>query len=176
MRFVLLFITSTLAIAGEFTTSLGDSNPYTISAIATDAAGNTYVVGTRELGGAVIFSSLTGAMLPVVFSSPGGGSDVFVTKLDPNGKLLFTDTFAGKGIDTGTAIALDPSGNIYIAGTTTSNDFPLSKPLQTQPNTSDSSSSSRATARRFSIPPTSAAPSARPPSPRSPRIPAAIFI
>jgi beta-propeller repeat-containing protein len=32
-------------------------------------------------------------------------------------KLLFTDTFAGKGIDTGTAIARDPSGNVYIAGT-----------------------------------------------------------
>jgi len=136
MRFALLLFTSTLAIAGEFTTSLGDANPYIISAIATDSAGNTYVVGTRELGYAFTFSILTGAMLPIVFESPGGGSDVFVSKLDPNGKLLFTDTFAGKGIDTGTAIALDPSGNIYIAGTTTSNDFPLSKPLQTQPNTS----------------------------------------
>jgi uncharacterized protein (TIGR03437 family) len=136
MRFALVFITSSLASAGEFTTSLGDVNPYVISALTTDSAGNTYVVGSRELGGTVTFSMLTGAMLPIVFESPGGGSDVFVSKLDPNGKLLFTDTFAGKGIDTGTAIALDPSGNIYIAGTTTSNDFPLSRPLINQPSTS----------------------------------------
>jgi uncharacterized protein (TIGR03437 family) len=140
MRFVLILITATLTIAGEFSTSLGDTYPRTISAIATDSAGNTYVVGSRQLGGGpyglliggVSFSGITG--LPSILSY--GGSDVFVTKLDPNGRVLFTDTFAGKGIDTGSAIALDPSGNIYIAGTTTSNDFPLSKALQTQPSTS----------------------------------------
>jgi uncharacterized protein (TIGR03437 family) len=136
MRFVLFFFfITTLAIAGDFTTSLGDSYPYMISAITTDSAGNTYVVGSRALGG-----SLTAAIgdLPQMLSiytpfySP---ADVFVTKLDPNGQVMFTDTFAGKGVDQGIAIALDPSGNIYIAGTTTSNDFPLSKALQTQPST-----------------------------------------
>jgi uncharacterized protein (TIGR03437 family) len=135
MRFVLILLSATVAIAGEFTTSLGDVNPYTISAITTDSAGNTYVVGSRALAGipttiAVIrdFSTLLNPYaIPAAF-------DVFVSKLDPNGKLLFTDTFAGKGIDTGKAIALDPTGNIYIAGTTTSTDFPLSKALQTQPN------------------------------------------
>lgn len=136
----LLFFISTLAIAGDFSTSLGDSYPYNISAITTDSAGNTYVVGSRALGGGTI---LYGGIFDPASIVPGygfqnflyGGSDVFVSKLDPNGKLLFTDTFAGKGIDTGTAIALDPSGNIYIAGTTTSPDFPLSKALQTTPNT-----------------------------------------
>ena len=115
-----------LIIAGEFTTSLGDAYPYTISAITTDSAGNTYVVGSRQLGTppAVVFD--------LEYIPPN--SDVFVTKLDPTGKLLFTDTFAGKGTDTGNAIAVDPTGNIYIAGTTTSPDFPLSKALQTQPS------------------------------------------
>jgi len=134
MRLVLFFI-STLAIAGDFTTSLGDTYPYTISAIATDAAGNIYVVGSRQFGSAGAFSFISGAAPPTVFLLPGG-SDVFVSKLDPNGQLLFTDTFGGKGVDQGIAIALDPSGNIYIAGSTTSPDFPLSKALQTQPNTS----------------------------------------
>jgi uncharacterized protein (TIGR03437 family) len=137
MRLVLFFI-STLVIAADFTTSLGDMYPYTISAITTDSAGNTYVVGSRQFGSfgfAGVFSIINGAAPPVVFSTPGG-SDVFVSKLDPNGQLLFTDTFAGKGVDQGNAIALDPSGNIYIAGSTTSPDFPLSKALQTQPNTS----------------------------------------
>ncbi|MGD1095600.1 MAG: SBBP repeat-containing protein [Bryobacteraceae bacterium] len=136
MRFVLFLSAATLVIAGEFTTSLSGFYPYTPSAIAADSAGNTYVVGSRVIG--VGFSGMFGlvAVGPVLslFSS---GSDVFVTKLDPNGKILFTDTFAGKGVDTGTAIALDPAGNIYIAGSTTSPDFPLSKALQTEPNTTD---------------------------------------
>jgi hypothetical protein len=41
MRFVLILLTSTLAVAGEFTTSIGDAYPYSVSAIATDSAGNT---------------------------------------------------------------------------------------------------------------------------------------
>lgn len=140
MRFVLFLIACLPAIAGEFTTALGAVYPYMVSAIATDSAGNTYVVGSRQLGGGVpveVIGVLSPTPLPPVIVSPYfyyGGSDVFVSKLDPNGKVLFTDTFAGKGVDTGTAIALDPSGNIYIAGTTTSPDFPLSKALQTQPN------------------------------------------
>jgi uncharacterized protein (TIGR03437 family) len=107
-----------------------------ISAITTDAAGNTYVVGSRALGGSPnVVIGVIGALPPVTRATVFyGGSDVFVSKLDPNGQVLFTDIFAGKGVDTGTAIALDPSGNIYIAGTTTSNDFPLSKALQTQPS------------------------------------------
>ncbi len=136
MRFI-LFLISTLAIAGDFTSSLGDTYQYMISAITTDSAGNTYVVGSRAIGGAYFTGVFTGVPLSITTIGSfflAGGSDVFVSKLDPNGQLLFTDTFAGKGVDTGTAIALDPSGNIYIAGTTTSNDFPLSKALQTQPS------------------------------------------
>ena len=141
MRLGLLFITTIAALAGEFTTSLGDTYPYTISAITTDSAGNTYVVGSRQFGGSVpsIIIGVLSPTPPPVSISPYfyyAGSDVFVSKLDPNGKLLFTDTFAGKGSDTGTAIALDPTGNIYIAGITTSNDFPLSKPLISQPSSS----------------------------------------
>src|SRR5579871_6215190 len=140
MRFVLFLAAATVALAGQFTTSIGDAYPYNVSAITTDSAGNTYVVGSRALGG--VGTVLIGAIASTSIV-PGygfqtfvaGNSDVFVSKLDPNGKLLFTDTFAGKGVDTGTAIALDPSGNIYIAGTTTSPDFPLSKALQTTPNT-----------------------------------------
>ncbi len=52
---------------------------------------------------------------------------------DPGGKALFTNTFAGKGLDQGTAVAVDPAGNIYVAGITRSDDFPLTNALQTQP-------------------------------------------
>jgi hypothetical protein len=122
-----------LAVAGEFTTSLGDANPYTISAITTDSAGNTYIVGSRQLGGIPTTISIISGNLPSgILENAAPVTDVFVSKLDPNGKLLFTDTFSGKGYDIGTAIAVDPSGNIYIAGNTTSSDFPLCNALQRQ--------------------------------------------
>src|SRR6202034_4093207 len=108
MRFVLFLATAALAIAGKFSTSIGDIYPFIVSAMTTDAAGNTYVVGSRELGGGVptTIVPVLGTTPPVV-TSPYfyyNGSDVFVTKLDPDGNILFTDTFAGKGVDTGTAI------------------------------------------------------------------------
>jgi hypothetical protein len=114
MRFAFLVFAG-LADAGQFVTSLGDANAYTISAITTDSAGNTYVVGSRAFPGiptaiSVISGSANNAVLE---EETTGTTDVFVSKLDPNGKLLFTDTFSGKGVDTGTAIAVDPSGNIY---------------------------------------------------------------
>jgi uncharacterized protein (TIGR03437 family) len=127
MRCFLFLTVAGVSFAGQFTTSLGDSYPYVISAITTDSAGNTYIVGSRQLTPA-------GSVYVNVSTNLAAGTDVFVSKLDPSGNLLFTDTFAGKGVDTGTAIALDPSGNIYIGGTTTSPDFPLSEAQQTQSN------------------------------------------
>jgi len=103
------------ASAANYTTYIGDSFPYQVSAITTDANGNTYITGSRT-----ITNGQNG--LPL--------SDVFVSKLDPSGNISLIATFSGKGIDQANAIALDPSGNIYIAGATTSPDFPLHNPLQ----------------------------------------------
>ena len=124
MQFVLLLVAASVATAGEFTTSIGGIYPYAVSTITTDSAGNTYVVGSRRLPGSPSLIS--------PFAAGQADSDVFVTKIDPKGNVQFTDTFGGKGIDTGTAIAVDRSGNIYIAGITTSPDFPLSRALQTK--------------------------------------------
>ena len=138
MRLVLLVLIPTIATAGDFTTSLGDTYPYMVSAITTDAAGNTYVVGSRAVSGIVNTVSANVNFLPlgILENLLSSGSDVFLTKLDPNGKVLFTDIFGGKGSDVGAAIALDPVGNIYIAGATTSDDFPFE---QCATNTGESS-------------------------------------
>ncbi len=91
-----------------------------VAQVATDDAGNTYAVGSRYF-----------------MNPPGGGSirpsDVFVAKLDPAGALLFLATFSGKGNDEGRAIALDPAGNIYLGGVTTSVNFPLRNAIQPEP-------------------------------------------
>jgi uncharacterized protein (TIGR03437 family) len=104
--------------AASYTTYIGDTNQYQVSAIATDASGNTYVTGSRVI---VPASISTGA---------SAATDVFVSKLDPSGTLTPIGTFSGKGIDQANGIAVDPSGNVYIVGNTTSMDFPLHNPLQ----------------------------------------------
>ena len=106
------------AHAASYTTYIGDANQYQVSAIATDVNGNTYITGSR-------------AVVPATLSpySPAA-TDVFVSKLDPSGNLTLLGTFSGKGIDRAYGIAVDPSGNIYVVGNTTSTDFPLHNPLQ----------------------------------------------
>ncbi|HYL36114.1 MAG TPA: SBBP repeat-containing protein [Bryobacteraceae bacterium] len=51
--------------------------------------------------------------------------DAFVTKVAPDGSTaLFSTYFGGAGSDVANSIALDSTGNIYIAGTTSSADLP----------------------------------------------------
>jgi uncharacterized protein (TIGR03437 family) len=109
------------AHAASYTTYIGDANQYRVSAIATDASGNTYITGNRTVLSPYYAAAVT---------------DVFVSKLDPSGNLTPIGTFSGKGMDQANAIAVDPSGNIYIVGNTTSTDFPLHNPLQGLSNTS----------------------------------------
>jgi uncharacterized protein (TIGR03437 family) len=112
---VLLAVLASPAYSADFTAYIGDQNQYQVAAIATDSAGNTYVTGSR-----------------IIQVQPGDElDDVFVTKLDANGNILFTTTFGGKGSDQGNAIALDSAGNIWVGGSTSSEDFPLRGAVQT---------------------------------------------
>ncbi len=58
-------------------------------------------------------------------SSTLNSPDAFVTKLNPSGSALLYSTFVGGLLDDeANAIAFDTSGNAYIAGLTTSSDYP----------------------------------------------------
>src|SRR5262249_48749433 len=60
--------------------------------------------------------------------------DVFVTKVDPSGQsILYSTYLGGRSADVGTGIAADLAGNMYIAGTTSSADFPNRFPVQGLP-------------------------------------------
>jgi uncharacterized protein (TIGR03437 family) len=115
-------------LAAEYSTYIGDQYPRNVSAMATDAAGNTYITGWRVLAQPSAIDTYLGNSV----------ADIFLTKLDLNGAVVFTVALGAKGADRASAIALDPAGNIYVAGSTTSNDFPLSKALQTSPNSGGS--------------------------------------
>ena len=72
-------------------------------ALTTDASGNVFVAGQTscEIG-----SGMTHA----------GGTDGYLTKLDSSGTHVWDKQFGGTGDDRATAIAVDGSGNIYVAG------------------------------------------------------------
>jgi beta-propeller repeat-containing protein len=110
-RIALFSLICATAFSADFTTYIGDSHAYQVTAIATDSAGSTYVTGSRVIA--------------------PNSTDVFVTKLDSSGAVVFTATFGGKALDQANAIALDASGNIWVGGRTSSNNFPLHDALQT---------------------------------------------
>jgi uncharacterized protein (TIGR03437 family) len=109
-RLTFLFACAWGAAGADYTTYIGDAFPYTVKAITTDAKGNTYATGSRT-----VTANLT---------------DVFVSKIDPLGNVTLIATFSGKGSDQGNGIAVDAAGNIYVAGYTSSADFPLLHPSQ----------------------------------------------
>jgi len=102
-----------------YSTYLGGANNDNASAVAVDAAGNAYVTGITA--SATNFPTTAGAFQTTL----GGGSDAFVTKLNPTGTALIYSTFlGGSDFDTGVGIAVDASGNAYVTGSTASTNFP----------------------------------------------------
>jgi Beta-propeller repeat len=106
-----------------YSTYLGGSGgsvlfPEQGNSIAVDASGNAYIVGTTSSADFPTLNPLQGAYL-------GSDADAFITKLDPTGsKLVYSTYLGGTGIDVATAVRLDPSGNVFVAGYTSSPDFP----------------------------------------------------
>jgi hypothetical protein len=67
--------------------------------VLVDSSGNVYVTGiTRSLG------------------ASNGAGDVLLLKYDSSGNLLWQKTWGGLKDDSGQGIAMDSSGNIYVAG------------------------------------------------------------
>ncbi len=90
-------------------------------AIAVDAAGNAYVTGSTD---STNFPVTQGAYQPT--KNNKGGGNAFVTKLNPGGTAVLSSTYlGGSNGDTGHAIAVDATGNIYVAGEASSADFPV---------------------------------------------------
>ncbi len=91
-------------------------------AIALDTEGNVYITGNTDSGNTGL-PVTPGAVQP----TSGGSSDVFVAKLDASGTtLLYCTYLGGADSDAGLGIAVDASGNAYVAGETRSTNFPVS--------------------------------------------------
>jgi Bacterial Ig domain/Beta-propeller repeat len=119
-----------LAYATYFGNNMSATNNINPTAIAADADGNAYIAGWVGSGpGLPTVNAIQPAMA-------GGAKDAFVARLDPTGSsLVFSTYLGGSGEDAGTgtvALGLDASANVYVAGTTSSIDFPQLNPLPLQ--------------------------------------------
>ncbi|MDT4897705.1 MAG: hypothetical protein QOH25_2782 [Acidobacteriota bacterium] len=98
--------------------------------VALDSSGNAYVAGRTT-------SSNFATVNPIQATFAGGGSDVFVMKLNAAGSAIIYSTYLGGGGGTGNngfdaafSIALDPSNNVYITGQTISMNYPTANAIQ----------------------------------------------
>jgi hypothetical protein len=100
-----------------YSTFLGGSDEDYVMAMAVDGSGNAYVTGFTvspdfPFGGGVGSTS---------------GMSAFVTKFDPTGTAVIYSTYVGgSAAEGGAGIAVDATGSAYVAGSTTSADFPTS--------------------------------------------------
>ena len=102
----------------SYSTYIGGTAQSAVTALTVDGAGNLYAAGWTE----AIDFPVSNAIQAVNH----GGVDAFVFKLNAIGNtLLYATYIGGRGDDRAAGIAVDSSGQIYIAGSTASTDFPL---------------------------------------------------
>jgi uncharacterized repeat protein (TIGR01451 family) len=107
----------------EFATYIGGSGTDTTAGVAVDLAFNVVVTGNTS---STNFPTMNGFQ-----SSPVSPTNkhVFVSKLNPAGTTLLYSTYlSGNGTDVATGVALDPGGNAYVTGTTTSTEVQTGYP------------------------------------------------
>ena len=82
---------------------MGTASPEAANSISADEEGNVYVCGftTGTLG-----------------ASSAGVHDVFVTKFDSRGVLLWTKQLGTSAIDLAGGVVADGMGNVYLSGST----------------------------------------------------------
>jgi len=107
-----------------YSTYLGGSSADAAAGIATDNAGNAYVTGYTTSTDFPTKNALQSAINP----NDPHKTDAFVAKIDSTqsgaASLVFSTYLGGSGTDSASGIAVDGAGNSYIAGQTSSADFP----------------------------------------------------
>lgn len=104
-----------------YSTYLGGTGDDSANAIAVDSAGNAYVTGA---------TTSTDFPTANAFQGTSNNGGAFVSKINPAGSALVYSTYlTGTGGADAFAIAVDKSGNAYVAGEA-GPDFPTKSPIQ----------------------------------------------
>ena len=88
-----------------WSTYLGGSDTDASAALALDAQGNVYVAGNTA-----------SADFPTTAPLAGSMGHVFVVKLDPDGKLIYSVIYGGESTDAAAALAVNGSGEAHLVG------------------------------------------------------------
>ncbi|MCY2964401.1 MAG: YDG domain-containing protein, partial [Planctomycetota bacterium] len=97
--------------AGSFATGFGGAADVIPEKMTVDPAGNVYTIGRYT--GSGDFDPGTG----VTTLTSNGGADIYVTKMDSSGNLIWARSMGGSYTqDWGDGIGVDGSGNVYLTG------------------------------------------------------------
>lgn len=98
-------------------------------AISADPSGNVYVAG-------LFYSNLVigTTTLTAVDTTAGNSGDIFLTKLDQSGNVLWAKSAGGNVADLANGIAVDGSGNVFIAGLFRSRNLAIGTTTLSAPN------------------------------------------
>lgn len=103
----------------EYSTYFGGSGDEHSTSIAVDGGSNIYLTGSTTSPNLPVSATPFQAALK-------GSEDAYVLKVNPAGtSVTYLTYLGGTGTDSPAGIAVDASGNAYVAGTTSSSDFPV---------------------------------------------------
>lgn len=97
-----------------YSTYLGGNSNENCRAIAVNSQGEAYITGATN---SVNFPSTPGAYRTMT-GGYSGNADIFLTKLNASGTALVFSTYLGASSGFAYDLALDASGNVYLAGET----------------------------------------------------------
>jgi uncharacterized repeat protein (TIGR01451 family) len=106
----------------DYVTYLGGDGTDTPVGIKVDGAGDAFLAGTTSSTN--FPTSLATAYQKVPAAGSTGTSHVFVTELNPTATapLTYSSYLSGTGTDVASGMAIDSLGNVFVTGTTTSQD------------------------------------------------------
>jgi len=113
-----------------YSTYFGGSGNETYPSIAVNGDGFIYLAGSTTSTNLLQVDSLPPETpIQSALNPAAGAQNIFILKLDPTAGpagILYLTYLGGSGIDGSVGLGVDTGGTAYVAGTTTSTDFPTS--------------------------------------------------
>ncbi len=111
----------------SYSTFLGGNDLEIAYNLAIDNDNNTYICGSTSSTNFPSFNEYDNTL--------NGSSDAFITKLNSTGTgIVFSTYLGGTSYETARGLVVDEESNIYLSGTTNSNNFPTYKGLNNSHN------------------------------------------